>query len=111
MRRVKSMMDQPTGCNIMSVRSSLSLRTPLISVESLRNQFSTLPSTLSSRWHALQKRHFRPRVHANSSYSRQSMAYIHGSTRYLKKVPGRLKAGITSLRHNSSPIDATTQGK
>ena len=97
-RRVKTVMDGPTGCSISSLKPSL------IKFEKIRIHFSNMSTRLFSGWRALRKIHVR--VPANgSSLPRQSLAYVHASTQYLKQVSGLLKTGVTSLRNNSTSYD------
>ncbi|KAF2291614.1 hypothetical protein GH714_026178 [Hevea brasiliensis] len=76
-RKVKTVLDPPTGCSM----SSLTLRVPNLKLESVRYRFSKLRSTLSTAWQAFRKIHVAPRMPANGSFSRQSLAYVHASTR------------------------------
>lgn len=98
-------LDPPTGCSISS------LRPPSFKLETIRYQFSNLQSTLSSGWNALRKIRVVPRLPAaaNGSFSRQSLAYVHASTQYIKQVSGLLKTGVTTLRNSASSYD-TVQG-
>ncbi|KAL1201250.1 hypothetical protein V5N11_031031 [Cardamine amara subsp. amara] len=97
-RRVKTVLDAPTGCSISSLKPSL------IKFEKIRIHFSNMSTRLFSGWRALRRIHVR--VPANgSSLSRQSLAYVHASTQYLKQVSGLLKTGVTSLRNSSTSYD------
>ncbi|KAB1203895.1 hypothetical protein CJ030_MR8G020764 [Morella rubra] len=98
-RKVKMALDPPTGCSITSCRP------PVIRLESLRHHLSHFQSTLCSGWHALRKIHVTPRLPANGSFSRQSLAYVHAGTRYIKQVSGLLKNGVTTLRNSSSSYE------
>ncbi|XP_022768427.1 uncharacterized protein LOC111312441 isoform X3 [Durio zibethinus] len=100
-RKVKTTLDPPTGCSM----SSLSLRAPVIKLETIRYHFSNFQSTLSSRWQAFRKIRVAPRLPANGSFSRQSLAYVHAGTHYIKQVSGLLKIGVTSLRNSSSSYE------
>ncbi|XP_010448543.1 PREDICTED: uncharacterized protein LOC104730991 isoform X2 [Camelina sativa] len=101
-RRVKTVMDGPTGCSISSLKPSL------IKFEKIRIHFSNMSTRLFSGWRALRKIHVR--VPANgSSLPRQSLAYVHASTQYLKQVSGLLKTGVTSLRNNSTSYDVVQE--
>lgn len=102
---MKATIDPPIGCSMLSVRPSLHLGTSSLNMESIRNHFNSLPSTLLSRWHALQRLRLPPRLPSNGSMSRQSMAYLHKSTQYLKQVPGLLKNRVASLRNSSLSYD------
>lgn len=102
-RKVKMTLDPPTGCSISSFKP------PVIKLESVRNRFSHLQSKLSSGWHALRKIRVAPRLPANGSFSRQSLAYVHAGTEYIKQVSGLLKAGVTTLRNSSSSYEAVQE--
>ncbi|GAV66816.1 hypothetical protein CFOL_v3_10326 [Cephalotus follicularis] len=103
-RKVKTAMDPPTGCSMMS------LRPPKIKLESVRYRFSNLHTTLASGWLALRKVRYVPRLPvANSSFSRKSLAYVHAGTQYVKQVSGLLKTGVTSLRNSSSSYEAVQE--
>ncbi|XP_015874207.3 uncharacterized protein LOC107411178 [Ziziphus jujuba] len=104
-RKVKMSLDPPTGCSISS------LRPPSIKLETIRYHFSNLQSTLSSGWHALRKIRVVPRLPAaaNGSFSRQSLAYVHASTQYIKQVSGLLKTGVTTLRNSSSSYETVQE--
>ncbi|KAJ9146509.1 hypothetical protein P3X46_028765 [Hevea brasiliensis] len=104
-RKVKTVLDPPTGCSM----SSLTLRVPNLKLESVRYRFSKLQSTLSTAWQAFRKIHVAPRMPANGSFSRQSLAYVHASTRYIKQVSGLLKIGVTSLRNSSSSYEVVQE--
>lgn len=95
-RKVKLALDPPTGCSISS------LRVPKLKMESIRYHMSNLRSTVSSGWRAVRKVHFVPRVPANGSFSRQSLAYVQASSQYIKQVSGLLKVGVATLRSSSS---------
>ncbi|VVA16266.1 PREDICTED: ZEAMMB73_Zm00001d018133 [Prunus dulcis] len=98
-RRMKPGLDPPTGCSISS------LRPPVIKLESIRYRLSSFQSTLASGWQALRRIRVVPRVPANGSFSRQSLAYVHAGTQYIKQVSGLLKTGVTSLRESSSSYE------
>lgn len=100
-RKVKMSLDPPTGCSFSSI--------PKIKLESVRNRFSNFQSTLSSGCQAVRKIHFAPRVSGNSSFSRQSLAYVQASTQYIKQVSGLLKTGVTTLRSSSSSYDVVQE--
>lgn len=89
-------IDMPPGCSFAS------LKPPAMKLESLRTRLSNLQSTLSSGWEALRNVRVVPRLPANSSFSRHSLAYVHASTQYIKQVSGLLKIGVNSLRNSSS---------
>lgn len=92
-------MDPPTGCSISSIR------TPKIKMESVRHHFSNLQSAFSSGRHALKRIRFIPCVSANGSLARQSLSYVHGSSRYMQQVSRLLKAGVTTLRTSPSSYE------
>lgn len=98
-RKVKTSVDPPTGCSMSS------LNPPVIKLDSIRYHFYNVQSTLSSGWQALRKIRCVPRLAANGSFSRQSLAYVHASSQYIKQVSGLLKTGVTSLRSSSSSYD------
>lgn len=98
-RKVKTSLDPPTGCSMSS------LKPPVIKLDSIRYRFYNVQSTLSSGWRALKKIRCVPRLPANGSFSRQSLAYVQASSQYIKQVSGLLKTGVTSLRSSSSSYD------
>ncbi|XP_041021346.1 uncharacterized protein LOC121262803 isoform X2 [Juglans microcarpa x Juglans regia] len=102
-RKVKMALDPPTGCSISSFRP------PAIRLESLQCHCSSLQSTITSGWHAVRKIRVAPRLPANGSFSRQSLAYVHASTRYIKQVSGLLKNGVTTLRNSPSSYEAVQE--
>lgn len=93
-------LDPPTGCSITSFRA------PVIKLETIQYHLSNLQSTLASGWQALRKIRVAPRIPANRSFSRQSLAYVHASTKYIKQVSGLLKNGVTTLRSSSTSYEA-----
>lgn len=102
-RKVKMALDPPTGCSISTYRPSL------IKLETIKYRFSNLQSTLSSGWQALRKIRVAPRLPANGSFSRQSLAYVHAGTQYIKQVSGLLKTGVTTLRNSSSSYEVVQE--
>ncbi|XVE55588.1 hypothetical protein DITRI_Ditri03aG0171100 [Diplodiscus trichospermus] len=104
-RKVKTTLDPPTGCSM----SSLSLRAPVIKLDTIRYRLSNFQSTLVSRWLALRKNHVAARLLANRSFSHQSLAYVHAGTQYIKQVSGLLKTGVTSLHTSSSPYEVVQE--
>ncbi|RVW65321.1 hypothetical protein CK203_058146 [Vitis vinifera] len=98
-RKVKMSLDPPSGCSMSS------LRAPTIKLESLRYRLSNLRSTFSSGWQALRRIHVVPRIPANGSFSRKSLAYVHASSQYIKQVSGLLKTGVTTLRSSPSSYE------
>ncbi|PKA49118.1 hypothetical protein AXF42_Ash010803 [Apostasia shenzhenica] len=95
-RRVRMSLDMPSGCNHML------LRTPTVKLESFRNHVSNFQSTLSSGWESLRRVRVLPRLPANCSFSRQSLAYMHASSQYIKQVSALLKTSVNSLRSAST---------
>ncbi|XP_058088155.1 uncharacterized protein LOC131235065 [Magnolia sinica] len=95
-RKVKMSPDMPPGCSFSS------LKPPMVKLESLRHRISNFRSTISSGWEALRNVRVVPRLPANSSFSRHSLAYVHASTQYIKQVSGLLKIGVTTLRNRSA---------
>ncbi|KAI4307474.1 hypothetical protein L6164_030656 [Bauhinia variegata] len=102
-RKVKMALDPPTGCSMSS------LMTPQIRLESVKHYLSNLQSTFSSGWQAIRRIHFVPRLSANGSLARHSLAYMHASTRYIQQVSGLLKAGVTTLRNSSSSYEVVQE--
>lgn len=98
-RKVRMALDMPSGCSFSP------LRLPMVKLESLQYRMSNLQSTLSSGWESLRKVRVMPRLPANSSFSRHSLAYMHASAQYIKQVSGLLKTGVTSLRSSSSSYE------
>lgn len=95
-RKVKMALDAPTGCSFALIKS------PKVKMETVRRQFANLQSKVSSGWRAVRNIHFSPRVPANGSFSRHSLAYMQASTQYIKQVSGLLKVGVSTLRSSSS---------
>ncbi|XP_020235185.1 uncharacterized protein LOC109815018 [Cajanus cajan] len=102
-RKVKMGLDPPTGCSMSS------LITDKVKMEAVRHHFSNLQSSLSAGWQALRRIRFVPRLPANGSLARQSLAYMHASTRYIQQVSGLLKVGVTTLRNNSSSYEVVQE--
>ncbi|XP_054789232.1 uncharacterized protein LOC129294776 [Prosopis cineraria] len=102
-RKVKPGLEPPSGCSISS------LRTPSIKMESVRQYFTSLQSTVSSGWQSLRKVRFAPRVPANGSFAQQSLAYARASTRYIQQVSGLLKAGAKTLRNSPSSYEVAQE--
>ncbi|CAK9148987.1 unnamed protein product [Ilex paraguariensis] len=102
-RKVKMAMDPPTGCSFSS------LKAPKIKLDSVRYHFSNLKSTISSGWQAVRKIRFAPRLPANGSFPRQSLAYVQASTQYIKQVSGLLKIGVGTLRSSSSSYEVVQE--
>lgn len=93
-RKVKMGLDPPTGCSFSTLKPTNE------KMELLRYRLSNLQSTLSSGWEALRRVRVSPRVPANSSFSQQSLAYMHASSQYVKQVSELLKIGFTTLRNS-----------
>ncbi|KAK3030728.1 hypothetical protein RJ639_036532, partial [Escallonia herrerae] len=102
-RKVKMALDPPTGCSFSS------LRAPKLKLETVRYRFSNLQSTVSSGWQAVRRIRFAPRLPANGSFSRQSLAYVHASTQYIKQVSGLLKVGAATLRSSPSSYEVVQE--
>ncbi|XP_027329204.1 uncharacterized protein LOC113845810 isoform X2 [Abrus precatorius] len=102
-RKVKMGLDPPTGCNMSS------LMTHKLRMDSVRYHFSNLQSSLSSGWQKLKRVRFVPHLPANGSLARQSLAYVHASTRYIQQVSGLLKVGVTTLRNSSSSYEVVQE--
>lgn len=96
-RKLKSTLDPPTGCSMSSLQ--------VVKLEKLRLHWSNLQTTLFARWQALRKIRVAPRLPSNGSFSRQSLAYVHAGTQYIKQVSGLLKTGVTSLRNSSTSYE------
>ncbi|GMP25913.1 hypothetical protein CsSME_00002565 [Camellia sinensis var. sinensis] len=102
-RKVKMAKDLPTGCSFSSLKPSM------VKLESLRFHMSNAKSTISSAWGVIRTVRVAPRIPANSSFSRQSLAYMHAGTRYIKEVSGILKAGATTFRSSSSSYEVVQE--
>ncbi|KAK7301122.1 hypothetical protein RJT34_11983 [Clitoria ternatea] len=102
-RKIKMGLEPPTGCSMSSIM------THKIKMASVRHRFSDLQSTLSAGWQAFRRIRFVPRLPANGSLARQSLAYVHASTRYIQQVSGLLKVGVTTLRNNSSSYEVVQE--
>lgn len=74
-------------------------------MESLRFHMSNAKLTLSSGWGALRQVRVAPQIPVNSSFSRQSLAYVHAGTRYVQEVSGILKSGVINFRNTSSTYE------
>lgn len=98
-RKVKMALDPPTGCSFST------LKPPKVKLEAIRSQLSNVKSTLSSEWGAIRKVRVAPRIPPNGSLSRQSLAYLHAGTRYVKDVSEILKLGVTTLRSSSTSYE------
>ncbi|KAJ0694111.1 hypothetical protein HanPI659440_Chr15g0605101 [Helianthus annuus] len=95
-RKVKMAVDPPTGCSCASIKP------PKVKTETVKRQLANLQSKVSSGWRAVRNIHFSPRVPADGSFSRHSMAYMQASSQYIKQVSGLLKVGVSTLRSSSS---------
>nr|GEU75605.1 hypothetical protein CTI12_AA453550 [Tanacetum cinerariifolium] len=98
-RKVKMTLDPPTGCSFSSIKP------PKVKLETVRRHFAIVKSKVSSGWQAVRSIHFSPRVPANGSFSRHSLAYMQASTQYIKQVSGLLKVGVSTLRSSSSAYE------
>ena len=74
-------------------------------MESIKHHLSKFQLAVASGCHALRKIRVSPRLPANGSFSRQSLAYVHAGTRYIKQVSGLLKTSVTTLRNSSSSYE------
>lgn len=92
-------LDPPTGCSVSY------LKPPMKKLESVRVRLSSVKSTLSSEWEAYRKIRVPPRLPSNGSLSRQSLAYVHVGTQYIKELPELLKIGATALRNSSASYE------
>ncbi|KAL5558530.1 hypothetical protein UlMin_034741 [Ulmus minor] len=102
-RKVKMALDPPTGCSITTYRPSM------VKMATIRHHLSNLQSTLSYGWQTLRRVRVAPRLPANGSFSRQSLAYVHAGTRYIKQVSGLLKTSVTTLRNSSSSYEVVQE--
>ncbi|KAK6923815.1 hypothetical protein RJ641_010015 [Dillenia turbinata] len=102
-RKVKMAVDPPTSCSFCSMSA------PTLKLEFLRLHLSNLRSSVSSGWKALRRVRASPQIPANGSFSRQSLAYVHAGTQYIKEVCGLLRVGVTSLRSSSSSYEAVQE--
>lgn len=102
-RKVKTSLDPPSGCSISA------LSAPKLKLDVVQYRLSKFQSSLSSAWKTFRKIRVAPRVPANGSFSRQSLAYVHASTQYIKQVSGLLKIGVTSLRNSSSSYEVVQE--
>ncbi|KAG5529575.1 hypothetical protein RHGRI_030085 [Rhododendron griersonianum] len=99
-RKVKLASDLPIGCSFSSLKPPMAKK-----MESLRFHMSKAKSTLSSGWGALRQVRVAPQIPANSSFSRQSLAYVHAGTRYVQEVSGILKSSVINFRNTSSSYE------
>ncbi|KAA3473775.1 Ribosomal protein L10 family protein isoform 2 [Gossypium australe] len=93
-RKVKMGLDPPPGCNLSIVK-----------MESVHQRFCKVNSMLHSGWEALRKVRVAPNTPVNGSFSKQSLAYLQASSRYIKEVSKLLKTGVTTLRSNSTSYE------
>lgn len=100
MRKVKIGLDLPPGCSFSSLNLSM------IKVELIRQHFSNLNSMVISGWDEIRKVHITPRIPANGSFSQQSLAYVHASTKYVKEVSRVLRNRVTTSHKTSSSYEA-----
>ncbi|XWS41642.1 hypothetical protein CRYUN_Cryun17cG0099700 [Craigia yunnanensis] len=94
MRKVKTGLDPPPGCNLSMEK-----------IEVLHQHFSKVNSMLYSGWEALKKVRVTVNAPANGSLSRQSLAYLLASSQYVKEVSKLLKTGATTLPSNSTSYE------
>ncbi|XVE86848.1 hypothetical protein DITRI_Ditri18aG0068200 [Diplodiscus trichospermus] len=97
-RKIKMGLDPPPGCNLSIVK-----------IESLHQRFSKVNSMLYSGWEALRKVRVTPNAPINGSLSRQSLAYLHASSQYIKEVSKLLKTGATTLCSNSTSYEVVQE--
>ncbi|KAK1263623.1 hypothetical protein QJS04_geneDACA011958 [Acorus gramineus] len=95
-RKVRMSPDMPSGCTFQS------LGTSMVNLQSFKSRMSNIQSTLSTGCEALRKVRVTPRIPANSSFSRHSLAYAHAGNEMLKQAYGLFKVGVTNLRNSSS---------
>ncbi|XP_011622182.1 uncharacterized protein LOC18431026 [Amborella trichopoda] len=95
-RKVKMMLDMPSGCSFSSLGPSK------IKLDSLKSRMSNFQSTVSAGWDAVKRVRVIPRTPAHATFSRHSLAYVQASTQYIKQVSSLLKTGVTTLRNSSS---------
>ncbi|KAI3718029.1 hypothetical protein L1987_70015 [Smallanthus sonchifolius] len=95
-RKVRMALDPPTGCSFSSIKP------PKVKLETVKRNFSTVQSKLSSGWQAVKRIPFSPREPISGSFSHQSLAYMQASTQYIKQISSLLKTGVSSLRSTSS---------
>lgn len=88
--------DMPYGCQFSTMRQSK------VALKSFRRHMSNFQSVLSVGWESLRNVHVSPRLSADSSFSRHSMAYVRASTQYIKEVSSLFRIGVTTLRSKSS---------
>ncbi|KAL4333355.1 hypothetical protein GQ457_07G004150 [Hibiscus cannabinus] len=93
-RKVKMGLDPPPGCNLS-----------IMKMESIHQRFCKVNSMLYSGWEALRKVRVTPNTPANGSLSKQSLAYLQASHRYIKEVSKLLKTGVTTLHSNSTSYE------
>ncbi|CAN0873389.1 hypothetical protein LINGRAHAP2_LOCUS10360 [Linum grandiflorum] len=102
-RKVKTMLDPQPGCSM----SALALRSPKL--EMVQYRFSRFQSSIYTGWKAFRRIRVAPRIPANGSFRRHSLAYVQASTQYIKQVSGLLKSGVTSLRNSSSSYEVVQE--
>ncbi|KAK1277239.1 hypothetical protein QJS04_geneDACA019628 [Acorus gramineus] len=95
-RKVRMTPDLPPGCSFHS------LSAPTVKLQSFKSRMLNVQSNMSSAWEAFRKVQVMPRVPANSSFSRYSLAYAHAGNEIIKQVYGIFKVGVTNLRNSSS---------
>lgn len=102
-RKVKIGLDLPPGCSFSSLNLSM------IKVELIRQHFSNLNSMVISGWDEIRKVRITPRIPANGSFSQQSLAYVHASTKYVKEVSRVLRNRVTTSHKTSSSYESVQE--
>ncbi|KAH9664407.1 hypothetical protein KPL70_019997 [Citrus sinensis] len=77
--------------------------------ELIRQHFSNLNSMVISGWDEIRKVRITPRIPANGSFSQQSLAYVHASTKYVKEVSRVLRNRVTTSHKTSSSYEAVQE--
>ncbi|XP_062100220.1 uncharacterized protein LOC133806101 [Humulus lupulus] len=103
-RKVKIGSDPLPSCGTLPFINS-----SVLEKESLQRQYSHLKSNISSSWKSIQNVRLAPKVPANGSFSRQSLAYAKAVTRYMKQVSEVLKVGATNLCRGPLPYNQVVQ--
>lgn len=103
-RKVKMVLDPPTGCSISY------LKPPMKKLESVRVRLSSMKSVLSSEWESYRRVRVPPRLPSSGTFSHQSLAYMNVGTKYLKELPELLKIGATAFRNSSASFEVV-QGR
>ncbi|KAH9712769.1 hypothetical protein KPL71_020147 [Citrus sinensis] len=77
--------------------------------ELIRQHFSNLNSMVISGWDEIRKVRITPRIPANGSFSQQSLAYVHASTKYVKEVSRVLRNRVTTSHKTSSSYESVQE--